>query len=109
MLPKLSIMASFPCECNGPNNEERTVINEALRELMENDPTPLPPFSGRVPRTYQEPNCSCQQAWPWLTQRLLLLISDQTQSIGTERYHESSQAVADNLYIFHGTFLQSER
>jgi hypothetical protein len=96
----------FLCECKGPSEEQKVRIANALSATFEADATPLPTYSGHFPLTYSESDgCPCQQNWYWMTERLLMLIQERTNSIGTEQFTTYSQRVRDNLYVFYGQFL----
>ncbi len=96
----------FLCECKGPSDDQKVLIANALTTTFEADATPLPTYSGHFPLTYSESEgCPCEQNWFWMTERLLILIQERTEAIGTEQFTTCSQRVRDNLYVFYGEFL----
>lgn len=94
----------FPCSCQGPSVYARSRVYEALKEMFDKNPTPLPPVRSGSPlllRHYTT-GCKCLKDYADLTVRLLRAISLRNTAT-TDKFDAYNQDVRNLLHYFYRT------
>lgn len=95
-------LRTFSCSCQGPSMYARHCVYEAVKDMFDKNPVPLPQEVANTPLLVDHSTltCKCAIDYSYLTVRLLHAISLRNRaSIETFDYH--SQEVKNLLYYFY--------